>query len=291
MSNIDLNFTPIMSNISLTNGSPIKGHRAIVHPNGNVLGIVGDNYRVITNAELFERVDHAIHTNLNSSAIDTMQIIDKASRGYARTFRDIRFPEISRSITTSRHKTDVGFRIIIDNSFDGSGSVKILLGAIDFFCTNGMVHGSYDVFKKVHKGSNEIPSFDGLFIKALEQYTNKMELYQTWASKELKNQSVHRFIETLFPNENTKKNINLPYNKMGDNLLSQYITEADTRGHNVWAMYSAMTYYASHDSAQFSLNRMANDNDTTTERLHKRNDKVMSWLNSKAWSQLVAEAA
>jgi len=43
MSNIDLNFTPIINDISIANGPLINGHRAIVHPNGNVLGIVGDN--------------------------------------------------------------------------------------------------------------------------------------------------------------------------------------------------------------------------------------------------------
>lgn len=291
MSNINLNFIPIMSDISLTNGDRISGHKAIVHPDGNVLGIVGNTYRVITNNELFERVDNAIHSSFNGSAIDTMQIIDKVSRGHARTFREIRFPEISRPIQTSQHKADVGFRIIIDNSFDGSGSVKILLGAIDFYCTNGMIHGSYDVFKKVHKGNNEIPSFDSLFVKALEQYTDKMDLYQRWASMELNDQAVFRFIETLFPNNNKKKNIHIPYNKMGDNLLNQYITEKMVRGPNMWSVYSAMTNFASHSQGLFTLNSLSNDNDTSVERLHKRNDLVHSWVGSKPWNDLCMSAA
>jgi|TARA_R110001599_G_scaffold82585_1_gene222111 hypothetical protein len=294
---VDLDFTPEIDDLYHGNHTSLRTplvptHKAIVHPDGNVLGVVGKGYRVIPNTELFSNMDDAIHNNLSTSAIDTMQVIDTKVRGYAKTYREIRFPEISRPIETDSHKTDVGFRIIIENSFDGSGSVKILLGAIDFYCSNGMVHGQYDVFKKVHKGNVPVPSFEGMFVKALEQYSDKMDLYQNWASTKLSDKAVHNFVSALFPT--TKKNddpewINVrPYSNLGDSLIEQYATESHTRGQNLWSLYSAMTYYSSHDSDMFSLNTMSKDQDNDQERLARRSDKVTGWLNSKAWSDLTA---
>jgi len=293
MSYIDLEFEPIETELYTSTGDVCPNHKALVHPDGHVLGVVGRSYRVISNEELFDNMYQAIESSMSDKAIATMEVIDSQVRNYAKTYREIRFPEISRSIETRTHKTDVGFRIIEENSFDGSGSVRVLLGSIDYHCTNGMIHGQYDVFKKTHKGHAPIPSFEGIFVKALEQYTDKMDLYQKWASKSLTDSAVHNFVSTLFPT--TKKNSNdpkfittKPYSLMGDNLIRQYENETFVRGNNVWAMYSAMTFYASHDSEIFPLNKMSKDQDNDQERLSRRSDKVTSWLNSDAWSELIA---
>lgn len=293
MSYIDLEFEPTETELYTSTGDECPNHKALVHPDGHVLGVVGRSYRVIPNTELFDNMYQAIESSMSQKAIDTMEVIDTQVRNYAKTYREIRFPEISRSIETRTHKTDVGFRIIEENSFDGSGSVKVLLGAIDFYCTNGMIHGQYDVFKKTHKGHDPIPSFEGIFVKALEQYTDKMDLYQNWASKSLTDSAVHNFVANLFPT--SKKNDNdpefittKPYSLMGDNLIRQYENETFVRGNNVWAMYSAMTFYASHDSEIFPLNKMSKDQNNDQERLARRNEKVISWLNSDAWSELIA---
>lgn len=293
MSYIDLEFEPTETELYTSTGDECPNHKALVHPDGHVLGVVGRSYRIIPNTELFDNMYQAIESSMSQKAIDTMEVIDTQVRNYAKTYREIRFPEISRSIETRTHKTDVGFRIIEENSFDGSGSVKVLLGAIDFYCTNGMIHGQYDVFKKTHKGHDPIPSFEGIFVKALEQYTDKMDLYQNWASKSLTDSAVHNFVANLFPT--SKKNDNdpefittKPYSLMGDNLIRQYENETFVRGNNAWAMYSAMTFYASHDSEIFPLNKMSKDQNNDQERLARRNDKVISWLNSDAWSELIA---
>jgi len=293
MSFIDLRFNPIESELHTSTGELCADHKALLHPDGHVLGIVGKKYKVISNVELFDNMYQAIESSMSEKAIDTMEVLDTQVRNYAKTYREIRFPEISRPIQTKQHKTDVGFRIIEENSFDGSGSVKVLLGAIDFFCTNGMIHGQYDVFKKTHKGQHPLPSFEGIFVKALDQYSDKMDLYQKWASKSLTDSAVHNFVANLFPT--TKKNnddpefiTTKPYSLMGDNLIRQYDNEAFVRGNNVWSMYSAMTFYASHDSEMFALNKMSKDQDNDQERLSRRSDKVISWLNSDAWSELIA---
>jgi len=304
MSYIDLEFEPIETELYTSTGDVCPNHKALVHPDGHVLGVVGRSYRVISNEELFDNMYQAIESSMSDKAIATMEVIDSQVRNYAKTYREIRFPEISRSIETRTHKTDVGFRIIEENSFDGSGSVRVLLGSIDYHCTNGMIHGQYDVFKKTHKGHAPIPSFEGIFVKALEQYTDKMDLYQKWASKSLTDSTVHNFVANLLPA--TKKNMakindpiryhqrpkqvipTEPYSLMGDNLIRQYENETFVRGNNVWAMYSAMTFYASHDSEIFPLNKMSKDQDNDQERLSRRSDKVTSWLNSDAWSELIA---
>jgi hypothetical protein len=57
MSVIDLDFEPVVHNISTVHGE-CPNHKAILHPEtNNVLGIVGSKFRVISNPEVFDKVE------------------------------------------------------------------------------------------------------------------------------------------------------------------------------------------------------------------------------------------
>ena len=60
MSVIDLDFEPVVHNISTVHGE-CPNHKAILHPEtNNVLGIVGSKFRVISNPEVFDKVEGAM---------------------------------------------------------------------------------------------------------------------------------------------------------------------------------------------------------------------------------------
>ena len=291
MSVIDLDFEPVVHNISTVHGE-CPNHKAILHPEtNNVLGIVGSKFRVISNPEVFDKVEGAIDNELPHQ---NYHVVNHQSRGYARTWREYVFPDIERQIKNDKHETKLGFRIIVDNSFDGSGSNKVLFGAIDFFCTNGMIHGEFDVFKRVHKGSHEIPNMEGILGQALAQYSNQVTRYNIMANTLLKHSDAPKFIEKILPNKqedpddpighmHSSERISL--NRMGHKLYDQYTDEVQVRGNNLWSLYSAMTYFASHDSERFGLSRSTND--TQHERLDRRNTRVNSWVKSDAWKTLI----
>ena len=69
--------------------------------------------------------------------------------------------------------------------------------------------------------------------------------------------------------ERKRKNI------LSDRLLAQFTQDADVRGGNVFALSSALTAYASHNSQRFPLNKRGGE-----LSLLKRQEKVGKWLSS-----------
>jgi hypothetical protein len=138
---------------------------------------------------------------------------------------------------------------------------------------------------------------EGILGRALAQYSNQATRYNVMANTPLKHSDALKFIEKILPNKqeldldnlghmHSKEHIKL--NRMGHKLYDQYTDEAQVRGNNLWSLYSAMTFFASHDSERFGLSRSAND--THYERLHRRNTRVNSWVNSNAWKTLTNDS-
>ena len=60
--------------------------------------------------------------------------------------------------------------------------------------------------------------------------------------------------------------------------------ETPNHGNTVWAVYSALTYFASHDSGDFSVRDTGNDHANAT--LIKREEDVADWVKSAPWLRL-----
>ena len=72
-------------------------------------------------------------------------------------------------------------------------------------------------------------------------------------------------------------------------MKDQYLTEVRTRGSNVWALASALTYFSSHNSEEFPIKgSVANDNIAKT--LLDRSRKVNTWMNSTPFQSLLLAA-
>ena len=77
--------------------------------------------------------------------------------------------------------------------------------------------------------------------------------------------------------------------RRGKKLKEQFLLEVSTRGSNMWALASALTYYASHNSPSFPVKGSA-ANDNETKALLVRGRQVTRWLESKQFQSL-AQAA
>ena len=73
-------------------------------------------------------------------------------------------------------------------------------------------------------------------------------------------------------------------------LLDQYSTEAASRGHTLWAAYSAATFYASHNSARFGV-RGSGSADNVAATLTEREAEVARFVDSPAWRNVARVAA
>ncbi len=104
---------------------------------GKYLGIVGNGFTCASHGDFYRGVMDTLTENLEPS--DTMNAKYKwrTARNGAWTMLDITLPDMQVEISTDKHTTTFGNRIISLHGIDGSCSNQVYFGAIDFFCTNG----------------------------------------------------------------------------------------------------------------------------------------------------------
>lgn len=246
------------------------------------IGIVGKDFGGVDHPTYFGQIRGAVAEELgfthkdfyDSVSISNDITIDtKVSRNGAWALEKMVFNNHKATVETDRHTTETALSLYAWHGVDGSTSNNVISGAIDFFCTNGMVTGDYSKIRK-----KNTRHFD------MSRITHEMEgIYDRWldhnawcqklAEKDISVTSLKNTLEVMLPERASK------------NMLNSVLDEFSVRGANAWAVYSAFTQYASHED-RFSFRQTANDN--TLERQFKRNEDVAKWIEHPAFLKLVA---
>jgi len=246
------------------------------------LSIVNSKYRVVLNEEILRPLQEQMVEYFDQSVLEEIKIKDTVTKNGAICYSEYIFPSLKNTIETNTgHKTDIGLRYIMKNTFDGSGSIVLYGGAIDFFCTNGLIRGEYDVTRRRHTKNFSVDGFKSAFENSMERFTELVNMYQEYADIKIKSvkavEDVFNALARTDPNAEKKREGGL-----SDKLFSQYAAESTVRGHNLFSVVSTLTHYASHNDELFPLTK-AGDNGT----LFKRQERVTKWLDSKAWYDFV----
>jgi len=239
------------------------------------LGTVKERYQVVQNADLFESLASALEEAAPARALEGAKIKPATSYQGAQAFADIAFPRLTEDLIQARgNSTALTFRLLLWNSFDGSSPVQLAAGAIDGFCSNGMIFGSYDLFGKRHtKGFSQI-DLKNFVCTSFIMFQDKIAQLRR---------------ETFAPIELTQAEDFLKKNfseRRAAQLLERFAVEAQERGATVWALRSALTYYASHNSSQFSVRNTGQDSAAAV--LYGRENEIASLFSSRDWRDLMA---
>jgi len=239
------------------------------------LGMVKDRYQIVQNADLFDALTSALEDAAPARALEGAKIKPKTSYQGAQAFADIAFPRLTEDLIQARgNSTALTFRLLLWNSFDGSSPVRLAAGAIDGFCSNGMIFGSYDLFGKRHtKGFSQIE---------LEKFVGNSFLLFQEKITELRRETF-KPIELTQAEEFLKKNFS---ERRASALLEQFQIESVERGQTVWALRSALTYYASHSRHAFVVRNTGQDSAAAV--LYGRENEVASLFSSRDWRDLIA---
>lgn len=233
-----------------------------LHPETNApvaLNVVRSTYKTVQNKELFDAVNTGVslalrgvgpdYTEGDVIALRDMQVRDRISYLGVESFREYVFPNVS---CRSPQGDSIAFRIIVQNSF-GSGAIKLYAGAIDFYCTNGLILGNYISLYKKHTSGLKLASFTNHVQAALEVFHKNVGLYEHMANTsllgredEVLNWLTHKFGERL-----------------ANKLMDMYLHETGYRGANFWALFSALTRYASHTDV-IPVRNTKNDHEAST---------------------------
>lgn len=116
-----------------SNGQLIDSKQALIDgDSGQVVGIVGDNYKIVKNKDVADIFDKAF------SGLSVYKQTDHLSPSHGSWVRNVFFNDASTQIDV-RSDDPLNVMIKIFNSYDGTGSYGFMINFWRLVCTNGMV--------------------------------------------------------------------------------------------------------------------------------------------------------
>ena len=244
---------------------------------GEYIGVVGDTFQCASHTDFFEGVHNTVTENLGEAECDSMNMKWRTARQNAWAMLDMTLPNVTARIETDKHSTTIAQRIIALHGIDGSCSNQTFFGAIDFFCTNGMIRGEHDKIRRKNTANFTMDRFIRDLREATQSFYAQSERLQGWANKPLYVGDVKAMLETLLKSD-----------RMAEKMFGLYNQEASVRGQNVWSLYSAFTNYASYADERNGFNLRNTGKDTTAVSMFQRESKVSQWIESKPFKELIA---
>ena len=213
--------------------------------------------------------------HLSDDDVKNAQMKISTARNDAFMMLDLTFPTTRTTITTDKMAQKVGLRIIALHGVDGLCSNQVYFGTIDFFCTNGQIMGEHDKVRKKNTSGfrmndflSDIENMDFDF----KRHTAKL---QDWANTRLPRGNVEPVLCSLMKSERKA-------NRMHD----LYKVEADKRGDNLYALYSAFTNYSTYADERNGFRDRNTGKDTKAVTMWKREEEVSKWVSSPQFKVL-----
>ena len=221
--------------------------------------------------------------NMDPNHINGVQVTTRSARNGRWGLRDYTFPNVQVPVKTSEgHETTVSLRIVAWSGLDGLTANNYMLGAIDGFCTNGMVFtpsvDKESAHTKVYKRNTKNFSLDGFAVhlqSSVEVFYYQAEQYRKMALLPLTREHGQNFIDDLKMSENKR-----------DGIKAIYSQEILDRGQNVFSLHSALTNYSSHVNPNLFRTRTTK-NDVQAESMFKREEEIYNVFSSHQWQELM----
>jgi len=244
---------------------------------GEYIGVVGSTFNCANHTEFFQGVHDTVTENLGEQQTNNMNIKWRIAKQNAWAMMDMTLPNVTARIESDKHTTTIAQRIIALHGVDGSCSNQTYFGAIDFFCTNGMIRGEHDKIRRKNTANFTMDRFIRDLRESTQSFYAQSERLQGWANKPLFVGDVKAMLESLLKSDRTS-----------EKMFGLYNQEASVRGENVWALYSAFTNYASYADERNGFNLRDTGKDTQAVSMFQRENKVSQWIESPVFKELIA---
>ena len=244
---------------------------------GEPLGIVGKSFQCASHGDFFRGVVDTATETLNAHDLEDADYTFRTARNGAWAMLDITLPNVKSKIITDKFETEIGNRIISLHGIDGSCSNQVFFGAIDYFCTNGLISGDHDKVRKKNTSNFTMNSFIYELNRARTDFYSHAEKMQVWAQTDLKYVDVSTLLDDMLGSK-----------RKSEKMYSLYMSEAGVRGHNKFALYSAMTNYATYADERNGFNLKQTGNDTQAMSMWSREQEVSKWVSDDRFRLLEA---
>lgn len=258
---------------------PVNSHKALVrvdprdHNKAYVINFVASTYKLVHNRELFDVVEKGMINHYGLEGCQDVQVTDRVADYGRFCYREYIFPNIRCRIGGAA-RSDIGFRIIAQNGY-GGGSIRLYAGAIEFYCTNGMIRGLHHSAYKRHTSGCQIYHLDKMVKGSLQTFTNAQDDWHRWAHTTVSNANTLEFFRSIARSPS-----------LLDKLNEHYIREREVRGPTMWTVYSTLTYFASHADGDFAPRRGDVEDGRVASTMHDRELDVAKWVESARFKAL-----
>jgi len=244
---------------------------------GEYIGVVGSSFNCANHSDFFYGVQNTMSENLSADELQGAKTTWRTSRNNAWALMDVTLPNVTAEIVTSKHQTTVSQRVIALHGIDGSCSNMVFFGAIDFFCTNGMIRGEHDKVRRKNTANFSMDRFIADLSRSKQDFYAQSERLQHWATIDLSHINVKDLLDGILKSD-----------RKAEKMFTLYNQEVGTRGRNVFALYSAFTNYATYADERNGFNLRNTGNDTQAMSMFNREHEVSKWIESKQFKDLVA---
>ena len=257
---------------------PVTSHKGVFRQSGGraqCVGVVGYGYKPMPNAELYAAVEDSFRNCMTPAEMETVICKDRASYAGARTIREYIFPAFGGTIKADGTVSEMGYRSVVYNSYDGSTPFGITTGLIDFYCDNGQVLGEYDLASRKHTSGAQIRAVTPIIADSLDRIKERIRRLQVWATREIDDSEAETLLRRAFSK------------RKAEGLMARFLTEGEERGYTLWALHSALTFYASHNTEAFNIRNPGNMANEATVLLDRERE-VAKIVASPMWEALEA---
>ena len=244
---------------------------------GEYIGVVGDTFNCASHTDFFTGVQNTMLENLVPDEIADAKVSWRNARQDAWAMMDITLPNVTSRIDTDKHSTTVSQRVIALHGIDGSCSNMVFFGAIDFFCTNGMIRGEHDKVRRKNTSNFSMDRFISDLRNSRQDFYMQTERLQQWANIDTTTIDVKALLDNIMKSD-----------RKAEKMFGLYNQEVSIRGRNVFALYSAFTNYATYADERNGFNLRNTGNDTQAISMFNREHEVSQWIESKPFKELVA---
>ena len=161
---------------------------------GDYLNVVGHGFKCASHKQFFDGVQNIMVDNIPDAMIDST-VRWSTARNNAWAMMDIVMPNVFTKVETEKHSTKIGRRVIALHGVDGSCSNQVFFGAIDFFCTNGMITGDYDKVRRKNTSNFCMDRFIQELNQSSVDFVGQVNELQEWANIELPTYSMKSWKE------------------------------------------------------------------------------------------------
>lgn len=277
-------FTPVKAPLFADfNGQrvEVENKRAIIkQETGELVSVVGKNYGIVSNSEVFGQFDEA----LAESGIDLTGAYKRVTEcsGGAQTILGYSFPAYSVEVTNRCRGDVVRLAVTARNSYDGTTPFTARFTQDRLVCKNSMVSCTDISYYHGRHTKNLVIEHAVQTIKeSIHMFLENAETYKLWADTPVRDRDARKMFERLCVKQGYKSEFN---EKAVEEHFNQWLKESAVLGKNRWALFNTLTFWSTH--AKVTAKSEAQNNQRLLQI--KREEKVLALINSAGWFKKAA---